>query len=592
MRGAPGTQSQPNSARRLSVRLALATVICLAAPLLFLGLNWGLPSRAVDPYLFGDRTPWTGSQIVELAGGWEDDPGRGADVARSPLTGRDHPLILNRTDAERAAIVRRYRLFTYQPDEMITLRALAGMKPSQFQFDPRMYQYGGLWIYPTGALLKVASLAGYVTIRPDLGWYLDHPERFGHMYVIARLYSACWGILGVIAVFAIVRRIAGGSLIPAGAGLCFACMPVVVNGAHEAKPHLAGLVLMLFSVLAAGRYVERGRWSACLLAGVLCGAAVGMVPTAYPIFVILPVMAMLRRADRNSAPRQVSAHRLRITISGVGIGIATYLLTNPYLPFNLLFNRTVLQSNLGNSSQMYHANLSASAILNATRLVCLGTSPVLALAGFVATIALAIRATRKRADQSPSEVRRRALGLLLAVPAAFVAISFCLLAAGKPGEYGRFAMLPDTFLAVEAFVAISTFATRPLFKTAVVAVLVIFTALAGALYLRGFVRDSHPLTSRMRLAEVLRKTNRAGMRTLAIDAEPAPYCLPPVDLFNWQIRLAPRGFPEARMAQLGDIAAVPIDASAGSFLEDFMSTPISWADKRFRVIENPLKEDE
>ena len=196
---------------------------------------------------------------MALAGGWDNDPTRGADVAIAPLEGRDRVLVVNGDDAARAAIVRRYRLFTYQPDEMSTLRALAGMRPAHLQLDPRLYQYGGLWVYPVGGLLELASRLGYVSIRPDVVWYLDHPEAFGHMYVVARFYSALWGLAGVAAIFSIVRRISGSMCAAAVAAICFAWMPVVVNGAHEAKPHLAGTVLMLLATIAAAKYAEGGR---------------------------------------------------------------------------------------------------------------------------------------------------------------------------------------------------------------------------------------------------------------------------------------------------------------------------------------------
>ncbi len=249
-------------------------------------------------------------------------------------------------------------------------------------------------------------------------------------------------------------------------------------------------------------------------------------------------------------------------IASGALGVFTYLLANPYLPINLIFNRKVVQSNLGNSAEMYHAGWSTSGLANASSLIFAGTSSLLALAGAIAAIALAIRAVRFRSDWSAPEVRRRAHGMLLAVPAACVAIQFCLLATGKPGEYGRFAMLPDTFLAIEAFVAAGTFIQNRASKGAVIALLVIFTAIQGSLYLRGFIRDSRQSTSRVQLAAVIRTANKEGMRTLTIASEPAPYCLPPVNLFDWQVRLAPRGFPPARLGELGDMAVLPMDGPA------------------------------
>src|SRR5687768_11414808 len=115
---------------RTRERLVLAALLLLAAAVFLTGVGWGLPSRAVDPYLFGDRAPWSGAEISRLtsadsagAGKW-DDPTRGADVDADPLR-QDRPVVVNATDADRAQIVRRYRLFTYQPDEMITMMSLA-----------------------------------------------------------------------------------------------------------------------------------------------------------------------------------------------------------------------------------------------------------------------------------------------------------------------------------------------------------------------------------------------------------------------------------------------------------------------------------
>ena len=55
-------------------RLALAIALLLAMPILFVGQNWGLPSRSADRYLFGDQSPWPGAKILQLSGGWTADP--------------------------------------------------------------------------------------------------------------------------------------------------------------------------------------------------------------------------------------------------------------------------------------------------------------------------------------------------------------------------------------------------------------------------------------------------------------------------------------------------------------------------------------
>ncbi|MEA2734002.1 MAG: hypothetical protein QOE14_453, partial [Humisphaera sp.] len=241
----------------------------LAALVLFLpGINWGLPSRAVDPFLFGDEPVWTGEKIRSLVP--TDSAARGADVDANPIARGAEPVPLNADDRQRAEIILRYRLYSYQPDEMITFRSLAHIKENRG--DPRLYQYGGLWIYPVGALLKIADVVGLVEVRGDQAFYLNQPEQFGRFYVVARAYTMFWGLIATAAVFWIVRRLTGSLIIAAAGAICFAAMPVVVNIAHEAKPHLPGLALTLLAVIAAAKYVDGGRTKWSILAGMFCGA--------------------------------------------------------------------------------------------------------------------------------------------------------------------------------------------------------------------------------------------------------------------------------------------------------------------------------
>jgi hypothetical protein len=622
-------------------KYAVPLLLVLAAGMFIPGINWGLPSARVDSFLFGGRTPWTGKQILALAGS-SQDADRGADVASHAGVDRNVPVIVNATDAERARIVRRYRLMSYQPDEWNTLKSLSEMNPRRGNFDPKLYQYGGLWVYPVGAMLKLASMLHLIDLRADVTWYLDHPEAFGRFYIVARLWSVMWAFVGVFAVYAIVRRITGGRFVPFLAGVGFCLMPVVVNMAHEAKPHLAGTVLMLLAVLAAARYAElEGRWR-WIGAGALCGAALGMVLTTMPIFLILPGMVLLRKSSWGE--------KLRAGGGAAAVGILVYLVTNPYVPFNFIFHRAVLESNLGNSKAMYHPALTLAGIKNAASLMAAGTSPVLAIAGVVGAIALGIRAVRVRKRREPAEIRRRTTGLLLAIPALAIFGQCVLVAAGKPGEFGRFMLLPDIFLLIEAMVAIATFcwperhavtdggpsrgsaspATHEFlvgwaypptvsppsagnvvgeyahptarventsktraragsschWEWAAAISLILVTAISGISYLRAFMRDCRPITSRLAEAERLRALNPHGAETLATYADPAPYCLPPVDLFDGKVVSLAKDADPAEGVKMGEISVRAVDISAkvdGSWTGLFTATPISWADKQFDV---------
>ena len=560
-------------------RCVLPALTALAALVFLTGIGWGLPSRAVDPYLFGSIRPWTGEEILRLAGDRHWDPTRGADVAVHPIEDRTHIVALNETDRQRAEIVRRYRLYSYQPDEMTTLMSLAGMRPSQGDFDPKLYQYGGLYIYPVGVALKVASKIGFVDLKSDVAYYLDHPEAFGKFYVVARFTVAAWGIAGVLVVFFLTQRLTGGLLAPAMAGLGYVLMPAVVNMAHEAKPHLPGAILMLLTVLAADRYVRSGRRREAILAGALAGAAMGMVVSAILAFSILPVMTLLRIASWRQ--------RIATTLMAGSIGLLVYFATNPYVAINLVRNRAVLQSNLGNSTNMYSASGWTSGLTNAVGLLAEGASPGVLALGVTVVFVMVLR------RRIPAG--RHGLALMLAVPAGLQLIQFFALASGKPGEYGRFALFLDVVLLVAAITGISQLSHSR--GRIVMAALIAGIGFFGGRYLIGFVRDCRPMTSRLVAASGIRGQLEGGVRSIAIWAEPAPYSLPPVDLFRCRLLLLPRDTsvdlgeaPADLMIPRADAMMFPVNVSVDrreqAMIPRRMLAPpaMSWADRRFCIL--------
>lgn len=568
--------------KRRGEAIGLGLILLLAAAAFGVGINWGLPSRAADPFLFGGRRAWSGRQIEALAP-LADEAGRAADVSQHPIAGRG-PLVVNATDAQRARIVRRYRLMSYQPDEFTTFAALAHMHPRRGDFDPRMYKYGGLWVYPVGGLLKIASALHLVELRPDLTWYLDHPQAFGRFYVVARTYSAFWGLLGVLATYLLVRRITGQAGAAAVGAVCFALMPVVVNSAHEAKPHLAGAVLMLLAVLAAARFVEKG--SGWIVAALLCGAAVGMVPSAAPVLLVIPLMFALR--ERHSPQPTPSAKNwITRSAAALAVSLGVFVASNPYVAINLVRNRAVLRSNVGNSAAFYSPALSGSGILNAMLLVGLGASFIVAAIGIIGAVALGVRAVRMRSEQSPEEARRRAAGLLLAAPAGVIAIVFVLLAGHQPADYARFALFFDVFLLVEAVVAIATFMPRGWRRCSSYALLIASTLYMGHIYVHHALRDCTGDATRLQAASRIQGLLDSGGSTLVTPLEPAPWSMPPVNLFRWTIVLDPPAHPgglPANRPNATDVVVYPVEVAPGPVKNIFMSAPISWASKPFRIV--------
>jgi hypothetical protein len=144
---------------------------------------------------------------------------------------------------------------------------------------------------------------------------------------------------------------------------------------------------------------------------------------------------------------------------------------------------------------------------------------------------------------------------LLIAPAAVIFVQFIALAANKPPEYARFALFIDIALAIFACLAAK--------RAAILVVLI--TAFFGAAYEIAFIGDCGGETSRIQAARVIQ--NLHGME-LSVWKEPAPFSVPPVDLFRWKIVLPPKGQEDSATLK-------PIDRPS--------LTPISWADKRFAI---------
>jgi hypothetical protein len=289
--------------------------------------------------------------------------------------------------------------------------------------------------------------------------------------------------------------------------------------------------------------------------------------------------------------------RLKLVAIGCVVGGAVYAATNPYVWIDQFSaeGRAVFESNSGNSTAMYKVGRPIEGLLNEMSLAAEGTSPLLAAAGLIGATALGIRAFRRRRDASPDAIRRRATGLLLATPAVLIAIQFALLGAGKPGEFGRFLIVTDVFLAIEAVAAAVTFLPQTRLRCGVLAVLLASTACFGWVYLRGFIRDSREITPRLEAAAYLRDAYDRRRPNIAIIAEPAPYCLPPVNLFDWQLtRLPPGQDPWVAMAQADprpdrfvratDLPpANPGESWLHGMKRRWTSARISWAAKPFEM---------
>ncbi|MBU0639640.1 MAG: glycosyltransferase family 39 protein [Planctomycetes bacterium] len=483
---------------------------------------WGLPTSRYDDLLFGGQAAWSPEHYAAAAAlRARQERAAGADVDLNPRPDTTAIADLTADEGQRAEILRRYRLYSRQPDEMITLMALQQMRPRAGDFDPQLYQYGGGYIYLIGASIGLASVLNLVELTTNVDFYLEQPEQFARFYLVGRFVSLVFGALTLVAVVRLAHR-AGGRLAGWIALLLVASAPVFITGVLEAKPHLPAVCLVLWATLSAQDYRTRGRLRDAVRMGLQAGYAFGLVLTGVVAAALWPLLLLVQRTKL----RQMIRH---LVIAAL-LAIAVYVVTNPYVPYNALFRRAALASNVENSIDMYRDRLvrfpEGAARVGVLLVESCGVGVL--VAGAIGLIGL---------------TRKRWRATWLAAAAGVATLIICVaIGAGKPAEFARFLLLPAVLLCVAAAWTLAALYRRHVGGGVLAAVLVLATTNAPA-YVRSFASDARGVNeSRLVAARLLRET-ATPTDVLGVLQEPAPYAVPPLDFAHAQVRLLPAARP-------------------------------------------------
>lgn len=575
---------------RFMTGLLLAVIVLIGAVMFTLGIDWGLPSPERSAYLLGDEPAWPAERIAKLkpADEWKKSDA-GADVDQNPLDATVGWRTLTATDTDRAEILNRYLLFSHQPDEMITFMSIAKMSPGKGDFNPRMFQYGGLFIYPVAALLKACDALGWIRAVPDLSFYYENPGEFAKFYIVARGYVVFFALLGVIAAYQLGRGL-GGRAAGLVAAAVFVCMPAVINMAHEAKPHLPAAVLMMYAVLAGFAYIKRPTDWRYFVVVLLCAMAASMVLSAAPIVVLVGLVLLL---DGRSFWDQWWRFTWGVVLTAV-----IFFAINPYWIINAVRGDAALASNMGNTLAMYEVGRFQLGLLTVAGSIAAAMGPFAAAGGVLLT------PTTVRA----SNVRRC---VLLWTPALLLLAVLVAVGAGKPGEFGRFMVFP----AVALMLPIAVFLRRQFRQRqrgAFVTLLMVLaaTALWGEQYVAAFWRDGGAAGSRQQAAAFIDNQLREHPgAVVGVRRVPAPYCAPPMDFAHHRVVLLPEDVSIDSAEPLPDLIVVtgddvpPIGHRAGRYVvvnvfpkrsafSEALSPAISWADKPVWIYEKRLLFDD
>jgi hypothetical protein len=528
------------------------------------GIGWGLCDDQRIAHLFPKgETEWSPEVVATHQSTAAPSTTLAADADANALPDSPDPIALNASSAATAEIYTRFLLYSAQPEEMLVFKSIGRMRPGEFDFDPRMYQYGGLFIYSIAAALKAGMITGVVDdasqAPSSLAYYLNNPQAFARFYLVGRGVVVMWGLVGLFGMWAVGRHL-GGARAGLLAALLFAVMPVAIALSHEAKPHLPGAVMMLWATLWGLRYVESNlprhrQWMA-----LCCGAALSLVLSTAWIVVVLFVVEWLVPGD--------TKRRLKAVGQSIGIASAAYALANPYILWNALFHRDVLMANYGQSRVMYAAGPLWDGLTNTADKLAEGSSWVVVILGVVMLAALCRRHFRTVA--------------VLSIPATGLIIQLAFLGADKPGEYGRFALFPNMILVIAVVVGANRFLmTRWIHATWMSLALATCMAWPALDYLERFMpaqNDGRTVIGGYLNGLIDNQTTPLRVGTMR---DPSPYAFPAVDFSRVEVFRVPDGASVAPQklvvtSQWPEYLVVPINGTEGVNVHDVLAPPSAY----------------
>ena len=232
------------------------------------------------------------------------------------------------------------RICTTRTKSAIISRALAFAKGS---LNPHNFLYPTFYFYVLfawiGGYLVVALLSGAVaSIGAFQASFFTNP---GSIYLAGRSLSVVCGVLTVVLVYRLGRRLAGrsGGL---AAALFMTVAPFAVRDAHYVKhdvPATLAVVGAYLALFALDSCTDRYRRRWLVMAGATCGVAFSI--HYYTVFLALPLAVAVMAGER----RRMMAIR-DLLIAG-GVAIIVFVALSPFLPVEF---RTALSDMAANRS--------------------------------------------------------------------------------------------------------------------------------------------------------------------------------------------------------------------------------------------------
>lgn len=298
--------------KRIPSKLFVCLFITVISILLLSGIKWGVPADNLKRLYFTDEQDIKRhTETLEQYSLKEAWKGFGVYLSLHP---EEEDRKLERSNYN--------PIRSYHPDEYFVIKSLSAMEPGKFNFNPRQFAVGGVYLYPVGGLIFLLSRLRLITLVSDINYYFYHPEEMAKFYIAGRAVTVLYGAGIILLAYLLLAKFTSRKWQSLAGALLLLFTPLMLLNSLYMYVDIPGLFWIMACLYATVLFMERFSFRRVFLAGIFAGLACGTKITFLVSFFIPFLGMFLLRQDLRKIIRG-------ICLAFGGFFIA-FFVTNPY----------------------------------------------------------------------------------------------------------------------------------------------------------------------------------------------------------------------------------------------------------------------
>jgi len=313
----------------IKYKISLIILFLLFIFLHFYGINWGIPNSRVSSLIFKDIenikkfTPAMLNTYLEIR---EIQSYYGIPY---PSNYQQKEKVIIKLDGDKRVSkelinsCRSYLIRSSGADEQRGIIALSKMTPSKLDFNPRFYEYGGVYLYPMGAFFYLLSKLKILVLTSDMSFYFLHPEEMGKIYMYGRIFGATGAFISIIVFFWICKELFQDKRLIYLLTFFYGTSAGFVMWSHYLKPFSYGLLWFLSAIYFLIRFYKAKDTKWLYTASIFSGLSFGTLLTYGYIYWAVVIFILFFNKDIK--------WKIKNLIFTFIIFLGVFLITNPYV---------------------------------------------------------------------------------------------------------------------------------------------------------------------------------------------------------------------------------------------------------------------